>query len=288
MRIVIWLLQLLFFSLMTTMTIVGAVEYETQSPVEEPEVKFYSRWIEMFGPIQWEIWGHRILATIAIVVLWELFLQPKQQQQDEQMSTTQHQEEKTRELVSRQDGNITDSHKDNSEQPEDIKKEKMQHYVSETTKRNEASLTLTADEKGKSDLNIASPISGDTASLRQKAGRKSTTSGPATAPIPCQPPRIRAKSGMHPGMAGFAHWYDVETSLYRIYTLTRKDGEQVVPPYIPHSYRGNVSVFLHVTNSTRHVINVYWVDYKGAHILKGTIKPNHVWTQSTWIDHRKC
>jgi hypothetical protein len=101
-------------------------------------------------------------------------------------------------------------------------------------------------------------------------------------------PRIVAASNRHHGMGDFAQWYDVETSLYRIYTLTRKDGVQVVPPYILSSNRGTVSIFLHVTNNTNHTINVYWVDYKGKHILKWKMNPNQVWTQTTWIDHREC
>jgi hypothetical protein len=99
------------------------------------------------------------------------------------------------------------------------------------------------------------------------------------------PPRIQATTNKHPGMGGFCHWCDVETSLYRIYTLTRKDGAQVAPPYIPHSYRGNTPIHLVVHNSTSNTIQVYWVDYKGAHVPKGKIKPNHSWTQLTWIDH---
>ncbi len=97
--------------------------------------------------------------------------------------------------------------------------------------------------------------------------------------------RISAKTNHHPGMQHFGHWYEVETSLYRIYTLGRQDGVEVVPPYIPHSYRGKVPLHLHVTNQTNTVISVYWVDYKGKHILKGTMKPNQVWVQTTWIDH---
>jgi hypothetical protein len=100
--------------------------------------------------------------------------------------------------------------------------------------------------------------------------------------------RISAASNQHPGMAGFAQWYEVETSLYRIYTLTRKDGAQVVPPYVPKAHRGNINIFLHVTNSTNRTINVFWVDYKGKHISKGKMPPNHVWVQTTWLDHREC
>jgi hypothetical protein len=86
-------------------------------------------------------------------------------------------------------------------------------------------------------------------------------------------------------MQGFCHWCEVETSLYRIYELGRRDGVEVTPPYNPHSYRGKVPINLHVTNQTNTVLQVYWVDYKGKHVLKGTLKPNHLWTQQTWIDH---
>jgi PUB domain/VHL beta domain len=97
--------------------------------------------------------------------------------------------------------------------------------------------------------------------------------------------KITATSNQHPGMDAFCHWYDVQTSLYRIYTLGRHDGVEVAPPYIPHSYRGQTTVKLHVTNQTSAVLKVYWVDYKGHHVLKGTLKPNQVWHQTTWIDH---
>lgn len=115
---------------------------------------------------------------------------------------------------------------------------------------------------------------------RSQSAASSSSSAPTTAPPP-----ITAKTNHHPGMQGFCEWYEVEASLYRIYTLGRHDGVQVVPPYIPHSSRGKVAVNLHVTNQTNTIIQVYWVDYKGKHILKGTLKPNHAWVQTTWIDH---
>jgi hypothetical protein len=42
---------------------------------------------------------------------------------------------------------------------------------------------------------------------------------------------------------------------------------------------------LDIKNRTNHSIKVFWVDYKGKHVPRGTIKPNHTWTQTTWIDH---
>jgi hypothetical protein len=97
-------------------------------------------------------------------------------------------------------------------------------------------------------------------------------------------PPLKATSNEHPGMKGFNHWQEVETSLFRIYTLGRKDGVQVAPPYVPHSYRGTVPIFLHVTNTTNIPMKVFWVNFQGQVIFKGDLKPDHLWTQTTWID----
>lgn len=89
-------------------------------------------------------------------------------------------------------------------------------------------------------------------------------------------------------LEGFHYWYEVETSLYRIYTLAHRDPSiPTIPPYLANSKRGNVAVAMKVTNQTHRDINVYWVDYKGKHVPKGRIsKHSGVWTQTTWIDHR--
>lgn len=98
------------------------------------------------------------------------------------------------------------------------------------------------------------------------------------------PPPMKARSNTRPGTKGFHHWQEVETSLFRIYTLGRNDGVQVFPPYVPHSYRGTVPIFLHVTNTTSIPIKVFWVNFQGQAIFKGTLRPDNFWTQTTWID----
>ncbi|CAJ1953487.1 unnamed protein product [Cylindrotheca closterium] len=100
-----------------------------------------------------------------------------------------------------------------------------------------------------------------------------------------QPPTIKATSNEHPGMASFNYWLDIESSLFRIYTLGRGDDVEVVPPYVPHSYRGTVPIFLHITNMTRIPLNVFWIDYQGRSIPKGNLLPERNWSQTTWIDH---
>jgi PUB domain/VHL beta domain len=103
-------------------------------------------------------------------------------------------------------------------------------------------------------------------------------------------PRFKQDTFAHPGLGSFWHWCDVETSLFRIFTITRKDGvidDTTIPPYNPSSRRGTVPINIIVTNDLVDLsITVYWIDFKGKHIPKGTINPNGGrWQQWTWIDH---
>lgn len=111
----------------------------------------------------------------------------------------------------------------------------------------------------------------------------------AEARLQQQPPPFRRISDSHPGLRAFWYWCDVETSLFRIYTVTRKDGvqdESTTPPYNPSSRRGNVAIKLRVTNCLQEIVKVYWINFKGAHVEKGTIPANGgTWRQTTWIDH---
>ncbi|KAL7539184.1 hypothetical protein ACHAXR_011427 [Thalassiosira sp. AJA248-18] len=55
----------------------------------------------------------------------------------------------------------------------------------------------------------------------------------------------------------------------------------------PSSERGKVPLYIEVTNHTSHNnIDVYWIDYKGNEIRKGSI-PNRggVWSQTTYVGH---
>jgi hypothetical protein len=134
----------------------------------------------------------------------------------------------------------------------------------------------------------ASP--GESETKSQSSDAPTTTTAAAEAPATANEEEEKEQgSEEHPGMAGFLHWYEVETSLYRIYTLERKDPTiPAIPPYVIGSHRGRVPVELVVTNTTTRKINVSWVDYKGKHVPKGQIQRNHgVWKQTTWIDHRE-
>ena len=97
--------------------------------------------------------------------------------------------------------------------------------------------------------------------------------------------RFKNKSIYHPGMGGFHHWYDIETSLFRQYNVGRTDGVNVIPPYVPKSRNGQVRVALRVTNYYAATINVYWMNYQGHEESKGSIMHGETWTQTTFVEH---
>lgn len=249
-----------------------------------------------------DVWMSRILVTIGIVVLVDIiaagrfpFKTRTQQQQQQQPSPPPildggiKDEQKNEDMKSATGSSTsvllssepeTEVCADGASNDSESIVEMTNNDVSEMLPEDVAEAPLD-DSRGVNDNRSSAPAADATATTTVSQSVSGRTGHGRR-------PRIVATSNGHPGMADFAYWYDVETSLYRIYTLTRKDGVQVVPPYIPNSRRGNVSIFLHVTNGTNHTINVYWVDYKGKHILKGKMNPNHVWTQKTYIDHREC
>jgi hypothetical protein len=61
-----------------------------------------------------------------------------------------------------------------------------------------------------------------------------------------------------------------------------------VLPMHPSSERGKVPVYIEVTNhTTQHeIIKVYWIDYNGNEVYKGSIRGGGgIWTQTTYIGH---
>ena len=108
---------------------------------------------------------------------------------------------------------------------------------------------------------------------------------PALASVPQTKPTIKSNHSGHPGLAGFNRWFDIESSLYRIYTIGTV-GTEVAPPFIPRSERGHVALKLEIQNSMHRAINVFWIDYKGKEVLRGTIHGNNgFFYQTTWIGH---
>ena len=129
-------------------------------------------------------------------------------------------------------------------------------------------------------------------SSRSARGRKPSKSPTTTTNVSRQrqsstPPTPLPLTDTHPGFDPFLYWWDVQTSLYRIYTVHRWDGQHDPPPYNPSSRRGNTKVALRVTNHcAKRTIQVCWINYKGGYEDKGTIAPaGGTWVQTTFIDH---
>ncbi len=127
------------------------------------------------------------------------------------------------------------------------------------------------------------------------------------------PPIQLHSKACHPGLTAYYNWLSTTTSLYRIYSipsysnaslrsnssLSRNDPSAIVSAHVhsgstfhpailpmqPSSERGQVPVYLEVTNQTSHEsIHVYWVDYKGNEIFKGSISNRGgIWNQVRFI-----
>mmetsp|Transcript_8175 Transcript_8175/g.16776 ORF Transcript_8175/g.16776 Transcript_8175/m.16776 type:complete len:603 (-) Transcript_8175:60-1868(-) len=130
---------------------------------------------------------------------------------------------------------------------------------------------------------------------------------------PNTPPIQLHSKACHPGLTAYYNWLSTTTSLYRIYSIpsyanvsvrsdsslsqnepsatVSVDSESTFYPAIlpmqPSSERGQVPVYLEVTNRTSYEsVHVYWVDYKGNEIYKGSIRNGGgIWTQTTYIGH---
>jgi hypothetical protein len=223
----------------------------------------------------WDVWSGRILATLVIWVGWEWFRRPAGAQpvedplpDKEEVQVPVHNNKKRSQLLDQFEARNREKHNEKSAEdsnpPLKLEKEESKDDIVPLEQSSKQSLKTTNDARSYT----APPASGTT-----------------LAATPATPLSMKATTNRHPGMQAFNYWYDVETSLFRIHTLGRTDNEPVFPPYTPHSHRGNVSIFLDVKNHTNLPIKVFWVNYQGKHIFKGDLKTNHVWTQSTYIDH---
>jgi hypothetical protein len=158
------------------------------------------------------------------------------------------------------------------------------------TEKQEKSLPSKQTEASNSDSSSNSKE--DKSQERRRRDRPTSSKVASSVPsLPRQPPPpplapvFKAVTDDHPGLQAFWDWCNVEASLFRIYTVSRGDGVETVPPYNPSSRRGQVSVHLRVTNATSDTIAVYWVNYKGREEGKGMIRPGAVWAQTTWMEH---
>ena len=99
----------------------------------------------------------------------------------------------------------------------------------------------------------------------------------------------------HPGLEAYYHWKSTIMSLYRVYAIPlysyppSADGashiQDAILPMQPSSERGNTPVYIEVMNLTSQNVAVYWIDYKGNEVYKGSMRAGDTWAQTTWIGH---
>ena len=108
------------------------------------------------------------------------------------------------------------------------------------------------------------------------------------------PPIHLHTKAQHPGLEAYYHWKSTIMSLYRVYSIPLYSYPEItdnnkiqnaVLPMHPSSERGQTAVYIEVTNMTSHKVAVYWVDYKGNEIYKGSMRSGATWNQTTYIGH---
>jgi len=176
--------------------------------------------------------------------------------------------------------------KDDEVAKADAAEEKQADDTEESTKEDDQK---NDKPKTKGSELITSSVVHETAAHRRQRARNRVmprrSARSSEAQVERTQPSIAATSDEHPGLDQFYHWYNTETSLYRIYELGRTDDVPVVPPFHPASERGKVPVALIVGNKYYEQINVFWTDYKGREVPKGRIPSGETWHQTTWIGH---
>ncbi|VEU35665.1 unnamed protein product [Pseudo-nitzschia multistriata] len=254
-----------------------------------------------YGLFLWDaanLWIGRILVTIAIVVLWDSYVSILERKQKyEQQPQKKQQRYRGTPGPRNTDGQLNEDvsvletpRKEASDRS--VPKTTMHDQENESVDASNVSTPVPASYSStESEKRLESPTATAAAATSVSAAKtteKKSTSEKAAIVARTQAVRkMKGTSNEHPGMEGFSNWYEVETSLFRIYTLAPRDPSVVtIPPYVPHSRRGDVSIELEVTNHTNYNIHVFWVDYHGNLVRKGNIPRNRgVWKQSTYIDH---
>ena len=279
----------------------------------------------------WQVWIKRIVVTIMIVIAVEVLGKIKEKQQQQQRGDAKKmknsQEDEPTALRSMrytdlssaaaQGGKEDDKHNKESESTDvskaekeniehmdgsqDVPKEVLDNLDDEAEGENEeeqkVALTDTKQtnygatevQNYNSNENNAETSATNTNNSTENIDNNraaETTTTTTTTPI------FKNKSPHHPGMEGFHHWYDIETSLFRQYNVGRTDDVDVIPPYVPKSRNGQVRVALQVVNqltwggdSGQQYINVYWMNYQGHEEFKGSILRGETWTQTTYVEH---
>lgn len=215
-------------------------------------------------------WSTHLAVALSIILVWELWSRSQNHNRNENFAALSN---------PRTEVNKTERNQHRKSRILDQLEEKQQRQRQEK-------VVVSVEEESEIRTTQKQPKS-TTQKRRNEPSRqtKPTQEAPASSIVKSdEPPPIKATSNDHPGMEAFNYWHETECSLFRIYTLGRRDNVQVVPPYVPHSYRGTVPIHLNVKNSTDIPMKIFWVNFQGKSIFKGDLKPHHFWTQTTWID----
>lgn len=249
-------------------------------------------------------WLGRGLFALGVAVLWHFLLAPPRRefepdnignhvlQADEELKEESSSREKTRSL-------FLDRFDDRSQKEEETPKSKEplpadkeskadDKEISEKSADEPAQITETQENENSQsnpETTCEEQQNASGSSNTTRTTRTTRTRQPPQQQQQAAPPPMKARHGNHPGLKGFNYWYSIETSLYRMYTLGNANGEEVPPSFIPKSERGHVPVTLDITNKLYREIDVFWVDYKGKEILRGTMKAGKSFGQTTWIGH---
>lgn len=259
-------------------------------------------WLADDEPPLWRVWLTRIVVTAMIAFAIEyLGRQPvpefrreeKPQQQEKRVMQYAEMAIEEKEELMEEEGAEEDGAAVTTEIPkEDVYAEEEADFVvveqepqKDTTEigREERKQVGTAKPKNDS-TNEATSTNTDTGS-NPTAEEEEDQENAAPKTI-----KFRNKLLKHPGMDGYHRWYDIETSLFRQYNVGRTDDIEVIPPYVKKSRSGQVKVSLQVLNqltdpSVNQRIKVYWINYTGHEVLKGTITRGETWRQTTYPEH---
>jgi hypothetical protein len=90
----------------------------------------------------------------------------------------------------------------------------------------------------------------------------------------------------HPGLHAFHQWMGAISGIYRMYSIGKVDEDESTIPLLPRSERGHVPLQMKVENQTATDIDVFWIDFKGNEVPKGSMKKiNGNINITTWIGH---
>lgn len=233
--------------------------------------------------VLWQSWLNRLIVALLVIAFFDYKYRPHIENDDSDANSTQDPVAVSQPDEKRARSRLLDQVVEDAKEATDVTTDTDQPKENGLCESKEGQLEETSNiepEKEDEPDKHEAKISGD-AEVNQSAVAETKK---ITNTKSDDPPAMKATSNEHPGMGSFNYWLDIECSLFRVYTLGRRDDVDVVPPYVPHSYRGTVPIFLHVTNTTNIPLKVFWIDYKGKSIFKGDLPSGHNWTQTTWID----